>query len=255
MLVIRAEQMKVFEQAARQRFEDDMAVHSRKFSPRLCEVIGDEQLHVALRSAIGRAEGYGFTNRGPIRLYIEMAFLYGSAFDDDPQYPAVGGNLRGFGDQMERAERIHQWQIDYYNRVSGPDAGNVRGAIQSLPISASAPIAETDDFAASMLGTLDSVCPQKAAYTGEAGLRALIGEGMAEARNYGFDTVAQTALLVILKFGFGHGCARDPLYPWISRALQDEKIVTPEARAARLEKKAITWLDHVISGDGRGSRT
>ncbi|MCK5229016.1 MAG: hypothetical protein KAR13_02045, partial [Desulfobulbaceae bacterium] len=30
-------------------FEDDMMAHSKKFSPRLCEVIGDEQLRVALR--------------------------------------------------------------------------------------------------------------------------------------------------------------------------------------------------------------
>jgi len=46
-------------------------------------------------------------------------------------------------------------------------------------------------------------------------------------------------------FSFGHGCTDDPLYPWISRTLHDERIVNSEARAARLEKKAVTWLEHV----------
>jgi len=46
-------------------------------------------------------------------------------------------------------------------------------------------------------------------------------------------------------FAFGHGCTNDLLYPWISRTLQDERIADPEARAARLEQKAITWLEHV----------
>ena len=47
-------------------------------------------------------------------------------------------------------------------------------------------------------------------------------------------------------FAFGHGCCEDPLYPWIARTLTDEKITDAEARAKRLEKKAITWLDHVL---------
>jgi hypothetical protein len=54
-------------------------------------------------------------------------------------------------------------------------------------------------------------------------------------------------MVVALMFAFGHGCTRDPLYPWISHTLADEKIVSPAARAERLEKKARTWLDHVIA--------
>ena len=55
---------------------------------------------------MARAEGYGFTNRGPLRLFIEMMFLCGSGFDTDPQYPAVGAVLRAAGDQMQRAQMI-----------------------------------------------------------------------------------------------------------------------------------------------------
>jgi hypothetical protein len=89
-MIIRAEQMRVFEERAWQQFEEEMMAHSKDFSPRLCELIGDEQLRVAVRAAIARAMDYGFTNRGPIRLFVEMMFLCGSSFDTDPSVFGIG---------------------------------------------------------------------------------------------------------------------------------------------------------------------
>jgi hypothetical protein len=185
---------------------------------------------------MARAEGFGFTNRGPVRLFIEMMFLRGSAFDTDPQYPAVGAVLRASGDQMQRAHQIHELCQANLDEVSGPDAANVKKALSDLLTFARMPIAFSNDFVADMLQEMNRVFPKKAAYVGEAGLRALIDEGIAEARQYRFETDRQRALLVVLKFSFGHGCTDDPLYPWISRTLRDERIVDPAARAARLEK-------------------
>jgi hypothetical protein len=247
--------MEAFEQAARRQFEEEMVAHSKNFSPELCEVIGDEHLRVAVRSAMARAEGFGFTNRGPVRLFIEMMFLRGSAFDTDPQYPAVGAVLRASGDQMQRAQQIHEGQLDYLEKVSGPGAANMQRAVSELLAFFRMPATLSNDFVAGMLQEMSRVFPQKAAYVGEAGLRALIDEGMAEARRYRFETSRQVALLVMLKFKFGHGCTDDPLYPWIARTLRDEKIVDPAARAARLEKKAVTWLEHVVARNEQGSFT
>ena len=85
-------------------------------------------------------------------------------------------------------------------------------------------------------------------------MTALIREGAAEARKHGFP-VRGEALMVTLMFAFGHGCMGDPLYPWIGRTLKDEKIVDPAARAERLEKKALTWLDHVLASPREGVET
>jgi hypothetical protein len=246
MLVIRAEQMKTFEQAAMLRFEDEMMEHGKELSPRLCEVLGDEQLRVAIRSAINRAMTYEFTNRGPIRLFIEMMFFCGSSFDTDPQYLRVGEVLHAPGDQMQRAEQIHEGYLDYLDKVSGPGAVNVHQALRDLEYFARAPIRFTsNNFVAGMLQEMNTIFPKKAAFVGVENLTALIHEGRAEAQKYGFQTVRGEALIVVLMFSFGHGCTNDPLYPWISRTLQDERIVDSEARAARLEKKAVTWLEHV----------
>ena len=248
MLQIRGEQMLAFEQAALRRFENEMVTHSQQFSPRLCEIIGEKQLRVALRLVIARAAGYGFTNRGPVRLFIEMMFLCGSAFDTDPQYPALGEVLRSPYDQMQRAQQIHEGFLDYLERVSGPGAENVRKALRDLLIFARRPVTlSANDFVAGMLQEMNRIFPKKVAYTGEEALKSLIQEGLAEARKYAFPTVRSKALLVVLMFAFGHGCTYDPLYPWISRTLTDMKIVDPAARAERLERKAVTWLEHVVA--------
>ena len=256
MLVIRAEQMKVFERAALERFEDEMVVHSKEFTPRLCEVIGDEQLRVALRQAMERADTYGFTYRGPIRLYIELMFLCGSDFDTDPQYPAIGDVLNASGDQMARAEQMHEGVVDYHGKVSGENNINVRRSLAFLSGFARKPIMfSSNDFVAEMLQEMTRAFPQKVAYIGEEALTKLIHEGRAEARKYGFTTTRAEAMIVVLMFAFGHGCTDDPLYPWISRTLKDERIIDPAARAERLEKKAVTWLDHVLARPREGEYT
>ena len=210
---------------------------------------------MALRQAMARAAGYGFTNRGPIRLFIELMFLCGSAFDNDPQYPALSRVLRSSDDQMDRAEQIHEGFLDYLERVSGPGAANVRKALRDfLTFARESVTFSAKDFVAGVLQEMTRTFPQKAAYVGEEGLTALIHEGVAEAQKYGFVTVRAQAMVAVLMFAFGHGCTYDPLYPWISRTLRDPRIIDSTARAGRLEKKAVTWLEHVVARNG-GAQT
>lgn len=247
--------MKVFEQAALRNFEDEMVGHSKEFTPRLCEVIGEEQLRVALRQAMTRAANYGFTYRGPIRLYIELMFLCGSDFDTDPQYPAIGEVLNAAEDQMARAEQIYEGFVDYHGKVSGENNINVRKSLTFLSEFARKPVSfSLNNFVAEMLQQMTRAFPQKAAYIGEEALTKLIHEGRAEARKYGFTTIRGEAMVVVLMFAFGHGCTDDPLYPWISRTLKNERIVDPAARAGRLEKKAVTWLEHVLARPQKGEQ-
>ena len=248
MLNIRPEQMEILEQGTRRRFEDEMVLHAREFSPRLAAVIGDDQLRIAVRQAIERARGFGFANRGPIRLYVELAFLRGSDFDTDPQYPELGRILREEGDQMWRAERMFDAVSGYMDKVSGPDGVNIRRALEAVAAFARSPaVFSAAGFVPEMLREMARAFPQKAAHIGEPALATLIEEGRAAARQYGFNATRAEALIVVLMFAFGHGCVADPLYPWISHTLSDERIVDAAARAERLERKALTWLDHVLA--------
>ena len=51
---------------------------------------------------------HGFTNRGPLRFYLELMCVHGWFFDEDPQNPwaSVTLNTASLDDQMARSERL-----------------------------------------------------------------------------------------------------------------------------------------------------
>lgn len=254
-LVIRKEQMEIFRQAALLSFENEMVAHSQNFSPELSNVLGEEQLRLAIRGAMAHADSYGFTNRGPIRLFIELMFLFGSTFDTDPQYPWAASILRDTSDQMQRAEHLYEKVLDYQGNVSGPDDLNTRVALGNISLLTQQPLTySSNDFAPGMLRAMAYIYPKKAAYLGEEALQALIRESYVVAQAARFPTSRGYAMMVVLMYMFGHGCADDPLYPWIANTLRDGKIIDSGVRAERLEKKALTWLDHVLTNTREGTQ-
>jgi len=105
----------------------------------------------------------------------------------------------------------------------------------------------SENFVSGMLQEMTNIFPQKAAYLGNEALLALIHKGYAVAQQARFPSARAYTLIIALMYGFGHGCTNDPLYPWIANTLKDEKIIDPASRADRLERKALTWLDHVLA--------
>ncbi|MCJ7604147.1 MAG: hypothetical protein MUO63_21940, partial [Desulfobulbaceae bacterium] len=185
-----------------------------------------------------------------VRLYLELMLLFGSHFDTDPQYPWATEILvnQDADSQMQRANRLYERVIDYRRKVAGPDDAYTFTALGKISVMARHPLLlSSGNFVSAMREQITRVYPQKAAYIGDVGLETLIHEGSDSARSHGFSTDRSVALLIVLMLAFGHGCDEDPLYPWISLTLRDEKISDPEARAKRLEKKALTWLDHVLA--------
>lgn len=253
MLKIRPEQIEVFRQTSLQKFEDEMIIHSQNFSPILSKVLGEEQLRVAVHSAINRADTYGFTNRGSIRLFIELMFLFGSGFDTDPQYPWIANILKDSSFEMERAEQLYQKILEYQDVVSGKNAINTNDALKKIPsIAQQITNLSAENFSSEMLNRMVYVFPEKADFIGKQALAILIDEASTVAKQADFPTYRGCAIVAVLMYAFGHSCVNDPLYPWIYNALHDEKIITPQARAERLEKKALTWLNRVLTRIAEG---
>lgn len=247
MLKIRESQMQVFASLSLKRFEDEMVVHSKGFNPQLCRVLGDEQLRVAIRQTMERAVSYGFTNRGPIRLCIELMFICGSHFDTDPQYPLIREALESKDHQTRRADRVYQCLLDYDRNVGGENGENFVNALHAVDEFAACPLPyDAQEFDEGITQTMIDVFPQKAAYVGPSGRRKLVEQSRAEAKKYQFQETRALALLSMMKYAFGHGCTNDPLYPWIHRTIHDPRIGPPETRARQLEKKSRTWLRHVL---------
>ena len=182
---------------------------------------------IAVRQAIQRANTYRFTNRGPIRLCIELMFLCGSDFATDPSYPELGAMLRGLGDQMQRAERIQNGSATITTRSMAPTASMCARRSRRLRHWPGRRWRSPGRLRARTAPRYARIFPLRTAYIGESALTMLIREGRAVAREKGLSTLRAEALIVVLMFAFGHGCVADPLYPWISQTLADEKSSIP----------------------------
>ncbi|WP_295444525.1 hypothetical protein [uncultured Thiodictyon sp.] len=258
MLIIRQEQMEVFDAAAWRAFEDQMVAHLADFRPLLCQSIGQEQMRRVIRRGIESARGYGFDRRGPMRLYLELMLVLGSAFDTDPQYPWAGEILkeRDSGSQMDRAERLYERVIDYQFQVAGPDDVYRLKALTNIRAFASQPLNfAPNDLVPFMLDEIGLIYPEKAAFLGSEALMALILKRQLGARNQRLTTPRGMALVVMLMLGFGHGCGGDPLYPWIGEILRDKSTSDPDAKAKLLEENALLWVGYVVADTRQTERS
>ena len=256
MLRIHNEQIAQFRERARTAFEEEMRAHLAQFSPPLYRATGEAGMMATIRLGLRGAAGHGFTLRGPLRLYLELMLLFGSKFPSDPQYPVLREVMQDCdaGSQMQRADRLFAATMDYRRSVGGPDDEYTLRALRRIYSEAQDPARFTRPReAADILADLARIHPEKLAHLGEAPLLALIDGAVARARGLPGSTPRGETLLVVMMLAFGHGCAEDPLYPWIGATLAravDEGAAWPQ----RLERKAMTWLRHVLAHFDGGTR-
>lgn len=234
-------------------FEDEMADHAWDFSPRLCEVIGADRVRAVVLQALTLGATLGTDLRGPLRQLVELTFLFGIGFINDPQYRPMSELLQSQAAPMDRSNAVHDWLLDYQDQVEGPAGLQVRQALARLQRLAAKQVG-TEGAGTSinyLVDQLQWVFPEKCAMVGEPALRQLVTGARNQAQMHLGPEVAQQprALLLfsMLAFMFGHACCSDPLYPWIAETLTDPRIVDADTRAARLEKRAIAWLGQVLT--------
>jgi len=252
MLTLTAAQWTQLARAALGRFESEMVAHCHVFSPRLSSLLGDDTLRAVVAGAVQRAAKHGLTHRGPLRLWVELTLLFGSEFDTDPQYPWVARTLAVHAPQfqMQRAERVYEQTIHYLDTVVGPDDKLARQSLERMAMMADAAwwqAASGESVHPLHLAAL--IYPEKAKHVGDDALLALARAAVEEARAHGLDTRRHALLMCVLMFAFGHGCTRDPLYPWIANTLRADRGSDPQARALALERKAVIWLKRVLAGE------
>jgi hypothetical protein len=257
MLIVRQEQMEALAQAVLRRFESDMVIHLADFSPPLFKAVGEDQMRAAVRLGMAKAAVYGFDLHGPVRLFLELMLLFGSHFDTDPQYVWLAEILTNqkAGSQMERGELLYHRAMLYRKNVIGPNDEYMLRALHDINTEAQKfRSLSGEDHTSYMLGKIKQIYPEKFDYIGSDALERLIRGGYDRAIRHGFSTGRSMVLIVILMLAFGHGCDDDPLYPWIARTLADPAITNADARAKRLETKALTWLKHVLDYFNHGEK-
>lgn len=250
MLVIRNEQMKVFEEAGLRKYEDEMLQYIKQFAPTHSDIIGERGVRRVVRMGIERAKEYGLTNRGPVSFYIELMFMLGSDFDTDPQYLWAGEGLNesAVADQMVRADRLYDKAMDYVEKISGPERKHEKEALRrvnqmhiaDLPVSGG-------NFEGEILRHLNRIHPEKCVYIGESAIGILVRRASEAAKSYAVGKGIGPALFAGLMFAFGHGCFTDPQFPWIEGTLNNASLVDPHKKAERLYSKMMTYFNNALA--------
>jgi hypothetical protein len=257
MLVIRTEQMQVFEAAAIQAFEERTYTHLQRYFPGHCALLGEEQVRRVIQQGWqkAQAQSYDLTAECCVRSYIEFMCRLGSGFDADPLLPWAAATLndKTILDQVERGDCLYDRAWDYidhiaqdYRDASGqPTTARFVGELRSLRHGQDEVLTPgaMPNFCRQLLARIERVFPAKCQYVGADRVRDLIPHGIEAASTYGITTERGVTLFTVLMFVLGSGFADDLLLPWASATLNDKGITNQIHRVDRLYSEGVGCLN------------
>ena len=253
MLVMRDQQMQAFAENAKRQFEAETVRHILEFAPRQFEILGEKTIRRIVSLGIERSEKYGFSNRGPVRLYIELMFMFGSDFDTDPQYAWAAEVLSGSdpASQMTRADQLHQRTMRYIEMVAGQDLEYERQALNRIVGPSPVALTFSGENTIGIAAFFKKIYPEKCEYLGDSVLEDLVQRGASSAGAYSKSSRA-AMLFAGLMLIFGHGCLSDPQFPWIANTLEKDAGDDADRKIEQLYSKTRIYLENALKGlEGR----
>lgn len=237
--------MGVFEEEALLDFEARVLRHVRENFPTSFEVLGESRVLDITRETVVGAQAHGLTTERSVVMYLNLLFMLGNGFDEDPQLPWAAEILGDGGlAEVVKIDALYDKALDYFAQVFGPEGVNVAaafGRMQSESLDG-LPAASGPEFYQHLVTRLKVIFPEKCDYVGELGLRRLIQRGIKQASAYQITDRRGVAVYVGLMFMLGSGFDEDPQLPWAAGVLNDESAGGAEKgerlRAAALESRA-----------------
>ena len=249
MLKVTPEQMGRMHRVAAEFYVEELIDHARLTTPLALEFAGLENLRLSLRRVIRHAEELGLSTRGPVRLYADLALLFGTRVGDDPFHPWIREATDPAAGESEevRGERLYQATLQYFAEVITPEEDRMARALQRLaqfdPGSAFASRRDVETRMPEVMNLLypaklRRALPNAAQQLGH--LHAVIAEsGPAQ-------SAALSGWIACLKLFFGHHADRDPLYPWIETTLAETLAQGADARLALLRERTVVYARAMV---------
>ena len=257
MLVIRERQLEGMQEAALRRFDDDLYDHVQTYFPRHHRHLGGPQIRRFIAYGRARAAARGFTSERNICLYIDLMVMLGSNFDVDVRLPWAAAMLAEDEHETLRIDRLANAAMDHLDRVAGVDDRNIDRALRAirdqLPVLLAEHHTESGPWPRRAEVQLRRIFPRKFAAIGDERLPALIDAAWRAAGAHGICEPRGLTVYLVCVSMLGSDFDRDPLLPWAAESLADPG--GGEARASRLYRAAMAWIDAWLAapGDGEGS--
>lgn len=240
MLTIRPSQMEALEQASIKGFAEEMLEHVQQTFPQVCADLSDDDIRQAVAMAMKKANQYGFSIRGSIRLYLEISFILGSGFDTDTQYKDFKERLTSPDDELLRAEHLYRYIHAYETDVVGDNDDHQKAAVNALKALAIPSVAK-GELEPALVEELQKAYPQKVASITPYRLEQMVKKNLAYANKIGLTSSSSQVIYVRLAFLLGHGFLNDPLHPWVKEIISAND--QADKLALSLYQQAMTVLE------------
>ena len=251
MLTIRKEQVDSLKSIPTTRFQEEMIEHIKEYFPKQYEILGKDKTVNAIQYTLERAKSYKFTTKRNACLYIGLAFMLGSNFDLDPQYPWATNILSDISiyHPVKIIDQLDQAALTFLDQTAGINDENFQLSLLRFKNVLAMEYTESSSgrIGTDILNLFETNYPQKYAIVGAENLKLLIVQGIQSANYYKLHGNRGTTLYIILSYLFGAGCDTDPLFPWISQILNDDKYQIPEQKTDQLNIKAIIYINKLLA--------
>lgn len=231
-------------------FRREMVELFEQSYPGRAKSLEQRDLIAAIDQSVARAESYGLTNRGPCRLFIELAFRLGHQFDVDPQYAWAEAALCDETDvtQAARADRLYEAAVEYFDAVFGPDGQQLEAAVGRLAELPFAQIAAHKSLSeAEGLQLMETLYPEKYAFLAAASAQRLFAASVQSARQLVALGEYATVLILIGSWYFGHRYLDDKFHGLVTTIPDDAGRPTEESNARQLYERMIVLAQQWIA--------
>ena len=252
MLLIRKEQMKIFESYASDIFVNSLVEHIREFFPNHYNLFGERQSRKVVLYGVKRADARGFDTERNVCLYLDAMLILGSNFDDDIQLPWVADILddKNLNDPVSRMDTLIDAALNYFEKVAGPNNRHLNRTFLTMQRESekmfSLPVSNA--FEEHVVDLLRWICPNKFETVGEDRIRKMVELGTNLANQHRLTGNFGKIVYIAFMFILGSGFDRDPQFSWANQNLNDPRPLPPESRADMLYQNGMERLSVFLSG-------
>jgi hypothetical protein len=245
MLIIRNEQMDVFNNHVHRSFEKSIMESMYKHFPTHCEIIGAPQVRETVLLGIERAGNYDLFAEREVFLYISLMFLLGAGFDRDFQLPWVEMTLarEKFSDNYSKIRTLYTDAMDYLDRINGENDQEISAVLNRImDLDLTVAIQRiTRNFFEEMIALMFEIHPIKADDLGDELLRRLVSEGTEEARNYGISMEKGQLVFLLNMLLLGGSFDTDPQFHWVRTILDNDENLSESIKIESLYHATMTY--------------
>jgi len=222
---------------------ETLAQEFKKMFPSRTRVLGKENLSLFLAHQQKRAKHYNYIYYDDLKRYTIIAFYLGTYFDEDKLYPWVQDIL---GDNESFGRKVDKLNYEFYkmfDEVIGKNSCHIYEAFLKLK-KVNIKNIKTYNKYKNIVDALSYIYPQRMKMIGKERFEENLISQKEQWDRYDIHVALGASVYGALVFFLGTKVYKDPLYPWVSKYLN--QTLVKEEKVEILLKKSMNRVHKAI---------